>query len=234
MIKERKFTLISHHQNVFLRFGTYLSEKIKSSTFWSTVTTCALISMIAMMGIILIAQLTGASLRSLTIDPADFELRPAYIGMLSHFGLMLWAGSASICFFSAIVLLKTSEKEAYRFLFASGILSTVFLFDDALLLHDRVFPSLLNIPEPFIYLGYLILILGYFFKFIHTIRITEYRLFFISGLLLCISVLMDSILPVTSIETFFEDGLKFTGIIFWSAYFGATAISWLSSRILID
>jgi hypothetical protein len=234
MINERKFTLLNNEHNSLMKLSAFLLEKIKTSKSWFIVTFCSLISILVLTGIILIGQVTGSSLRNLTIDPADVELRPAYIGMLSHFGIVLWAATAAICFFATNLLNKSADTEAPRFLLASGIISSVLLFDDALLLHDRVLPSIFNFSEIFIYLAYLGMILGYFFRFIHTIRITEYRLLFIAGTLFCISVLMDSILPVTSFETFLEDGLKFAGIIFWSAYFINTAISWVSNHTIIE
>jgi hypothetical protein len=205
-----------------------LSGNIKTSKYWSVVMTCSLISCIVLAVIVMIAELTGSSLRSLTIDPADVELRPAYIGMLSHFGVMLWAATAAICFFASSFLKRSNDKESYRFLSASAIISTIFLLDDALLLHDRVFPTVFGIPEIIIYTIYAGIILSYFVRFAHTFRLTEYRLLLTAASMMVLSIIMDSILPITSLETFIEDGLKFTGILFWSAYFINTAVTWLT------
>ncbi|MFI5236318.1 MAG: hypothetical protein ACHQLA_00090 [Ignavibacteriales bacterium] len=232
MMNEKKVTIFNHDHNSLVSLSEFLLDKIKTSRFWFTVTLCSLISITVMAGLLILGQITGITLRSLTIDPADIDLRPAYIGMLSHFGIMLWSATAAICFFATKLINRSVE--ASRFLLVSGIVCSVLLFDDALLLHDRVFPVVFKIPETLVYLCYIGLILAYFFRFIHTIRMTEYRLLFIASSLFCISILMDSILPLTSIETFIEDGLKFTGILFWSAYFISTASSWVSNHVVIE
>lgn len=227
---EKKIIIVHHDNNILKEVCSFPSVKLQILKLRFIIPLCFLVSIFILSGIFLVGQITGASLRHLTIDPADVELRPAYIGMLSHFGIMLWAASAAVCFFGANLLRKTSDVGAFRFLLFSGFTCSGLLFDDALLIHDRVMPHTLGIPETIVYIVYLSIMILYLYSFAHKILKTEYFLLFIAGACLGISILMDSIFPITSIETFIEDGMKFTGIVFWFAYFAYTTTSIVSKH----
>lgn len=185
------------------------------------ITGCFTIGMVGIAGVVLLSHITGMRLDYLVIDPADVEMRPAYIGILSQFGIMLWAAGASVSFFGANLIQQS--RHAHHFLFASGCICTLLLMDDALLLHDRVFPDTIGINETIVYLVYLGIILLYLYRFSQPILETEYVLLLIGGLLLGLSVSMDRVLPFTPMETFYEDSIKFMGIVFLFAYFAVAA-----------
>lgn len=96
--------------------------------------------------------------------------------------------------------------------------------DDGLLVHDRVFPNHLHLPEEVALVGIFIVLSGFFLYYLRRILLTtDYLFLFLALLFFAISIAMDQRLLDTDLETFFEDGVKFLGIIFWLTYFYLTA-----------
>ncbi|MGH2568935.1 MAG: hypothetical protein ACRDGA_11400 [Bacteroidota bacterium] len=213
----------------FLKSLSATSLKQQLSQIRLTLVLCCAVFLTIIAGIVAIGLRTGTRLDHLVIDPVDVDyLMPAYIGMLSHLGVMLWAGSAAVCLFGANLLLRSwssglDVKESGRFLLASGLVASGLMLDDALLLHDRVFPWTFHIHELVVFAVYLGVVLLYLYRFARKILESEYLLLLISGTCLFIMVLMDHLLPFTPLETFFEDSLKFLGIVFFFAYYARTA-----------
>lgn len=224
-------------------YKTTRSHEPQSTRFWWTVAICSLVGGLVILGVTMVGYYTDTPLNHLVIDPADYLWDPgtgfkipAYVGMLSHLGTMLWSASAAFCFLGAMLLARwrregesaadgSQRRSGRRFLFWSSAVCAMLMFDDALLLHDRVFPYTLGIDERIVYVVYVTLIILYVIAFARRILATDYEFLFLAASCVGASVLMDRLLPFTPLETFLEDSLKFIGILFWAAYFFNAAIA---------
>ncbi|MBI3005429.1 MAG: hypothetical protein HYY49_08430 [Ignavibacteriales bacterium] len=215
----------------------------QSTRFWWTVAICSLVGGVVILGVTMVGYYTGTPLNHLVVDPADylwdagtgFQI-PAYVGLLSHLGTMLWSASAAFCFIGAMLLVRgrqegepatvgSQRRSGRQFLFWSSAVCALLMFDDALLLHDRVFPYTFGVDERIVYVVYATFIILYVISFARRILATDYELLFLAASFVGASVLADRLLPFTPLETFLEDSMKFIGILFWAAYFGNAAIA---------
>ena len=95
---------------------------------------------------LLIWHKTGTNIAKLTLDPAAVLEAPFYVGFLSQLGIMLWGATAGVCILSAAAAPSCAARMR-AFLFGCGMFSVLFGLDDALLLHERVFPAHVGIPQ---------------------------------------------------------------------------------------
>ncbi len=172
------------------------------------------------------SQFDHIPLSTLTRDPADITGVPFYFGILSTLGVMLWSAATGICAVGWL-LLEPSHPQR-RFLAASALLSGLLTLDDAILLHERVFPVHLHIPENLVLASYLGLGIAYLYYFLPRMLSTDYGLFLIAAGFMGLSIVFDVIMPFHELATFTEDSLKFIGIVFWLSYFGRTVQSILA------
>jgi len=172
-----------------------------------------------------IAEYYNIPVQLFTRDPTVTLGGPPYVGFISNIGMIVWAFTAAICFFSSIVSNKYTVPNKYNrfiaspYLLFSGLLTLLLLIDDMFMLHDSFLPNFLNIPEKIVYLGYLILVLAYLIKFRTEIIKNEYVILVIAFFFFGSSVLSDMFLPQQGYEFLFEDGLKLFGIVTWFIYF---------------
>lgn len=184
----------------------------------------SIVGSLAIVGICILGSVTGVDLADLTRDIAAVEDTHLYVGALSTTGLMLWAATAGICLLGAAVMsCFPNQRETTWFLFSAGMLTTLLGFDDAFLLHERVFPTYLGLPQKGVYLVYIGSILGFLLFFFKKILRTDFVLLGVSLVFMALSVGMDEFVPYSRFETFVEDSCKFVGIVFWVTYFGWTA-----------
>ena len=175
--------------------------------------------------IMLIARIRDEPIWKFTGDPAEVMHYPAYIGALSSLGNLLWAMTAAVCLFGAIVVKQhRASRITCHFFLASGMFSLILCVDDLLLLHDHVIPALLHIPEGMLYLLYLTAILVYLTYFMPRILNYEYLLlgtsivfFGLSRSILVVSTFIDHIEIAADISKHF-------GIVFWLIFFYRTVL----------
>ncbi|MBI4844700.1 MAG: hypothetical protein HY809_10355 [Nitrospirae bacterium] len=165
---------------------------------------------------------TGMRLPSLTSDPARITNTKFFVGILSNIGIMFWSAAAGICFFSAAASGRKSPH--CGFLLSSGFFTLFLMLDDALMFHERVFPTYFKIPEAAVYIGYLAAGAVYMLLNFRRILSTDYLLFALAILFLGASAGADQFIPSSDMEIFAEDILKFTGILFWLAYFSFASV----------
>ena len=167
----------------------------------------------------------------LTRDLAYTAEVPFYTGFFSQLGIFFWAGSATLCLFSAhMKWLGQIEIDPLKmFLFYSGLLSLLLAFDDIFLLHEEVFPVYFGISELIVFGIYGILVVILLVKFRLSILKTNYILLAMGFGFLGLSIVFD-IFEVSVINTFLlEDGAKMTGIVSWFFYYYSNAVSTVSS-----
>lgn len=172
----------------------------------------------AFIGLVLYIHATAeVPLGTLTRDPLSGK--PAYLGLLSQAGILVWAAGAAVCLLAGTVLRGTPDG---RFMLGAGILSIVLCVDDAFLLHDEVLP-LVGIPEGVIYAAYLGMIVLFFAAFRRAIFRSGYGVLLLALAFLGLSVICDAWgLPWLD-PYLLEDGAKFAGIALWTGYLFSTA-----------
>lgn len=179
----------------------------------------------ALIGLVLYIQATtDVSMGTLTRDPLSGK--PAYLGLLSQVGILVWAASAATCLLAAGVLRGAPES---RFLLGAGSLSLVLCLDDAFLLHDEVLP-LVGVSEGLIYATYLGLVAMFLVAFRRQILRGQYPVLVLALAFLGVSVVCDAWgLPWLD-PYLLEDGTKFAGIAMWTAFFSTVAGSLLGAH----
>ena len=199
--------------------------------FWRNRLPLALASVVGSLGILgiwILSAVTGVDLSDLTRDAVAVTDTHLYVGALSTTGIMLWAATAGVCLLSAAILSSLPQhRGAAWFLLWAGVLTALLGFDDAFLLHERVFPTYLGLPQNAVYLTYISMILGFLLFFFRRILRTDYVLLGVSLLFMALSVGMDEFIVYSRFETFVEDSCKFVGIVFWLTYFG-----WTSNKLI--
>ncbi len=175
------------------------------------------VSAICITSVVIIHQYFGVPYEILTSDvTAAAEVRP-YYGFFSQLGILLWTASAALCLYTYVIMSNNSFK---HFFLISGLITGYLVIDDVFLLHESFFPYF-GISQHFIFSSYGIGILIYLFKYRAIILKTN---FVILGLALsCFagSMIIDVFLrdATAIIQKLLEEGLKFTGILFWLLYF---------------
>lgn len=202
--------------------GPALKEQFRR--VWPLLTITLTLAILLLAALVAAGLAGGIRISNLTRDPATITGDPFYLGLISSLGLMLWAGSAAICWFSRFLLeLKPETAQIRLFFLYSGLLTVVLLLDDAFLFHELVFPRYLSIPEKVVMAIYLLFFVGYLFYFRRLILATDYLLLLAALVGFGLSLVLDQILPLEDWNTFMEDASKFIGICFWLAYFTSTA-----------
>lgn len=155
-----------------------------------------------------------------TQDPVTVMDAPFYLGFFSHFGILFWCGTAILCFYTRIILRNTStDSEQLKFLFYSGLLTSLLLFDDLFLLHEDVFPEFLNLNKGTVYLVYVNIIILYLLLFRREILNSEFIILMVASMLIAISQFVDMLpMPIPE-DSFLEDAVKLFGIVTWFIYY---------------
>jgi hypothetical protein len=94
----------------------------------------------------------GTSFAAFMRDPAAHVGAPAYVGAISHIGIIMWAAAAAICLFSAWTIWRAGwrarqhsaqsserDREDVRFLAWSGLGTLYLALDDVMLLHVDIY-----------------------------------------------------------------------------------------------
>lgn len=171
-------------------------------------------------------------------DTNSFRL-PLYVGLISNLGILLWCSVAAICFFTYLLLSR--KPKLFRiypsFFFWSAVISSILLFDDLFLIHEKIVPKYLGISQNIVFMIYGLLILTYFLRWRRQILRTEYIFLLLALVFFALSLFLDIVhLPINH-HTFFEDSFKFMGILNWSAYYIQTCrtqINILISKIAVS
>ena len=161
------------------------------------------------------------SLDILMLDPLRAAEAPFFYGALSNIGIVVWCVAASVCLFIGLVVTRLEGfNEDAKYMLAAGVLSMVLMFDDLFMLHERVLPDRIGIPEPVVYLVYLLSVAWYLIRFRKALISTEPVILMSSLVLFAISMFSDIVLgkPETVLERIVEDGAKFLGIWLWTGF----------------
>lgn len=162
----------------------------------------------------------GIELDHFTQDPSTIMNAPFYLGFFSYVGILFWAGSATLCFFTRYMLPRSeSLAEVKRFLLASGLLTLLMMTDDLFLLHEDVFPNYLHIQEGIVYIIYVNLFIYYIFYFREELLRSEFLVLGLAYAMIGTSQFVDELpMPIPE-DSFLEDAVKLFGIMTWFIYY---------------
>lgn len=137
---------------------------------------------------------------------------PAYTGVISNLGLVLWGAAAAIC------LLMAAGGRGPRGLWAwAGGITLLLLADDGLLIHDNLLRNYTSVPEHLLYALYALLLLFYLWRYRETLWRGEPLLLALSFAWFAASLGVDALDGVVDIPALWlwEDGAKLFGIVSW-------------------
>jgi hypothetical protein len=203
-------------------FTLSIDRKQHKLLLWISLTTL-IIALACIVGVYLVGVLKNVPPGFMTEDPLQTAKFPWYTGALSNLGIILWSISIGCAFTGAILAIKKPHK--FQFMIVSGVLSSILVVDDMFMLHDGFLRYSLHIPERPIFLAYGLIFVVYTLYFLRDILSDDsFLILFVALLFLGSSMVIDAVIPYSSLETFIEDGIKFIGITFWAAYFLTAAV----------
>ena len=165
-------------------------------------------------------------------DPNALTYSPPYFGLISNFGVLLWAAAAVIPLWTYAG--ARSQPAAARrrpdILLFGGIFTIFLLIDDLFMVHESL-PAI-GLPENV----YVVLYLGamslFLIAFTRPILESEWLLLLGSlaffGLSVGIDLIADNLLADVGGRGYVEDMAKLVGILFWLAYF--VSLSWTEQQ----
>jgi hypothetical protein len=180
------------------------------------------------------AMTTGVPPWLFTRDPAAIHVSDPMFGALSNLGVILWAAAASVALLAATVLRDPADARLRAYLLSVGLLTAWLLLDDLYMLHERLLPDVLGVPQPLVYAVYALLVAAVWFRFRPEIAATSWRLLVLALACFAFSIASDQG-PGSwhrwSWLAFIEDGAKLVGIASWLAYLGSTVAAALRARV---
>jgi hypothetical protein len=195
------------------------SHALRLGLFWAVLAT-----------IVAIAAALDVAMIELTKDPiAIFESDRFYYGLLSQLGVLLWCTAAAVTLFaSRLLVARDSDGTPAAYLGALGVVTVVLMFDDRFMIHELVGPVFLGIPELALYSFYALALGATLLVFRrHIVDRTASPLLAIALGCFGASTLID-VLPLRTIGTDVEDGMKLTGILAYAYYCVTTAAAALN------
>lgn len=177
------------------------------------------------------------------IEPSDlsrdyngvYHLEP-YVGMLSSLGIFIWCAAVTLCWFAwYFIKLKNPDSGRKNFFLISGIITSIIAVDDLFQFHEIIIPDYLGLPEITFYITYIVTLFIFNIKYINMLMNRHFGWLLVSYFFLAISIVFDMLFEnLVPFGTYFEDGLKFMGIAFWSTYFFKTVLQELNGSIAYE
>lgn len=182
-----------------------------------------------LLAIALFRLTVGIEVSDFLRDPVQFYEGPAYIGMVSVLGGLIWASTVAVCLFTHGLLrgrgASGSSARDGQFFLAAGGITALLMFDDVFMLHEVVLPDALGIPETVVFATYGALLLGFLARYRAWILQYDFLILLLALAALGASVavdITDSLIPYPA-TYLWEDGAKLFGIVSWAAFFVSAA-----------
>lgn len=143
----------------------------------------------------------------------------SHYGFVSTAGVILWASTAAVALFTALVLIMMRTKtEIVFFPLLCGLLTGWIALDDAFLLHETVLPAF-GVPQNAIIATYVMLALFYFAFNLRQIFKRDFWLLVMGAGALATSIAVDVIFhSLNPMLVLLEDSAKFFGIFCWASF----------------
>jgi len=150
---------------------------------------------------------------------------------LSDLGIILWCVSATVCFFTAVIIRDSQEKNIRYFLLYSALLSTYFLFDDFFEIHESAVLIYFGIDENKVYTLIAVAIVVYLIAFKQILLQTNYIVLLMALLFLATSILAD--VGLAAIEIIYSVLFLSFSIFFYLMFFNRSQLPRYLTTFLI-
>ena len=150
---------------------------------------------------------------------------PAYAGILSTLGFLLWTAAATICLFVA-----AAQPYARAFWLYAATITLILLADDWLMLHENA--HYIGVTEHVIYGVYAIAMAYYVVRFRQILLRAEYLLLLAAYVCFAGSLVVDALDGVVYFPGFYivEDGFKMFGIMGWLLFHWRLGLSFMTEH----
>ena len=157
-------------------------------------------------------------------DPAQVLDAPLYTGIISNLGLVLWGAAAGVCF-----LMSAVRHESRALWTWAGVISTMLLVDDGLMIHETVGE---HATEYLLYALYAGAMLYYLLRFRAELLRAEPLWLIAAFAWFAASLGIDALDGVVDIPALWlwEDGAKLFGITSWLLFHADLAASFVAQR----
>ncbi|MEM9130925.1 MAG: hypothetical protein AAF962_11970 [Actinomycetota bacterium] len=163
----------------------------------------------------------GIPYADLVLDPAQYERRPWYTGLVSNLGVLGWTTATVASAVGAGAAQRGGRSGAAQYLRAGASLSGLLLLDDLFQLHIIV-PRTLGQPKMLFYGCYAVLAAWWAFSEARELLRTRWPLLAAAVGALATSVAVDVVGGGGEQALVIEDSAKFLGILAWALYFWMT------------
>jgi hypothetical protein len=185
--------------------------------------TTALAVGLAILVLVVVGGLVGLgdySFRYYRNDPARTLSAFELVGLMSHAGVLLLWGAATIGSFSGVFVARSRDWPHAMPLLALALGAGYLAIDDLFLLHEGIYPDWLGVRERFVLLAYALAAFAFLWRCREFFRQHEWPLLALAGTTLALSAAMDEILPffVARNLNWLEDSAKLFGLALLAAY----------------
>ena len=197
----------------------------------------AYIPVIILAGVLLIVNyIIDIPPSDFTRDPAAITDTPAYYGLVSNIGVLLWCSSAAVFLFSFVLSRGLSgNKDSRLFILYMGLITSLLLIDDFFLIHEAIAQYLEDVLGIGSYFGeaavfgvYGLLIIWLVVRYRKVLLDTDYILLGLTAGFFLLSMITDLGTELADLHdaklTFLEDIFKLCGIVGWFTYAVRTAL----------
>lgn len=218
------------------------TERFEGPSLATTAGLAALI--VAFLGAIaLLASAIDVTFGTLSRDVFSVASAPVYTGAMSNIGVFVWISGSVCCLLTASVLYRRSDRgPLFPFFLQAGLLAALLAFDDFFMIHERLEPF--GMDEKPVLATYAVAAMAFLWWnretiMHHTIIGPNKWWLVLAFVCFAISLLVDrrqSVIQtaIGNLRIIFEDGFKFAGIVWWTAYLTTNASRILSSLIGSD
>ncbi|MCF8273376.1 MAG: hypothetical protein K9I95_06055 [Flavobacteriaceae bacterium] len=219
--------------NIFISEVSKIKQKLKEDNIHYFIFIIYILGILLLFSIFYLNKKFNIPFEKLTGDPALIFNSHPFIGFLSNIGVLIWCFTASVCYFTSLILLKKNDKINGMFFLGSAIFTSLLLIDDFFMFHDYIFYSFKNfqIAQPITFTMYAVFLFWYIIKFYKVILNSIY-IFLVLGVgFLGLSAFTDIIFESLGFEYFIEDSFKFIGIINWMLFFTISSYKLILNKL---
>jgi hypothetical protein len=177
-------------------------------------------------------QAIGTNPGDLTKDTATVSGGRPWYGLFSQLGLIVWGAAAGACIAAALVCRAAgAPSEGVLFMASTAAFTALVAVDDALLLHEDLFPRYLGVPEIVVKLVLCLVALAWLVRFRAAIVESDLLLFGFAVLFLGASLVADAALEPVGLPIAVEDFFKYVGLAAFASWCFSAARRLLQSDV---
>jgi hypothetical protein len=153
-------------------------------------------------------------------DPAIELGASPLVGVLSHAGVLLAWGAATVCAFAGALVARARDLRHAAPLLLAALGTAYLALDDLFLFHDDIYPQELGLDQDLVIVLYAVAAIAYLAAYRDFFREHEWPLLALALAALGASLLLDlvNVVYTSRIERWLEESSKFVGLALLAAY----------------